>query len=325
MIEIEKPNITTSDLSEDGRHGIFIVEPLERGYGITLGNSLRRVLISSLPGVAVTNIKIDGVLQEFSTIPGVTEDVTEIVLNVKGITAKLHCNSPKTVIIDVTGERDVTAGDIKQGSDIEILNPEHHIATVGENERFYMELTFAHGRGYVSQERNKQLHAQTLGVTAFAPIGTIYTDSIYTPVYNVKYTVDNTRVGSNITDYDKLTLEVLTNGTISAKEAVSLGAKILNEHLNLFVDLSDEAKKAEIMVEREETIKEKVLEMTIEELDMSVRSFNCLKRAGIDTVEDLTNRTEEDMIKVRNLGKKSLEEVIQKLHSLGLDLRREEE
>ena len=325
MIEIEKPNITTSDLSEDGRHGIFIVEPLERGYGITLGNSLRRVLISSLPGVAVTNIKIDGVLQEFSTIPGVTEDVTEIVLNVKGITAKLHCNSPKTVIIDVTGERDVTAGDIKQDSDIEILNPEHHIATVGENERFYMELTFAHGRGYVSQERNKQLHAQTLGVTAFAPIGTIYTDSIYTPVYNVKYTVDNTRVGSNITDYDKLTLEVLTNGTISAKEAVSLGAKILNEHLNLFVDLSDEAKKAEIMVEREETIKEKVLEMTIEELDMSVRSFNCLKRAGIDTVEDLTNRTEEDMIKVRNLGRKSLEEVIQKLHSLGLDLRREEE
>ena len=325
MIEIEKPNITTSDLSDDGRHGIFIVEPLERGYGITLGNSLRRVLISSLPGVAVTNIKIDGVLQEFSTIPGVTEDVTEIVLNVKGITAKLHCSSPKTVIIDVTGERDVTAGDIKQDSDIEILNPEHHIATVGENERYYMELTFAHGRGYVSQERNKQLHAQTLGVTAFAPIGTIYTDSIYTPVYNVKYTVDNTRVGSNITDYDKLTLEVLTNGTISAKEAVSLGAKILNEHLNLFVDLSDEAKKAEIMVEREETIKEKVLEMTIEELDMSVRSFNCLKRAGIDTVEDLTNRTEEDMIKVRNLGKKSLEEVIQKLHSLGLDLRREEE
>ncbi len=325
MIEIEKPNISTSDLSEDGRHGIFIVEPLERGYGITLGNSLRRVLLSSLPGVAVTNIKIDGVLQEFSTIPGVTEDVTEIVLNVKGITAKLHCSGPKTVIIDITGERDVTAGDIKQDSDIEILNPEHHIATVGENERFYMELTFAHGRGYVSQERNKLLHAQTLGVTAFAPIGTIYTDSIYTPVYNVKYTVDNTRVGSNITDYDKLTLEVLTNGTISAKEAVSLGAKILNEHLNLFVDLSDEAKKAEIMVEREETIKEKVLEMTIEELDMSVRSFNCLKRAGIDTVEDLTNRTEEDMIKVRNLGKKSLEEVIQKLHSLGLDLRREEE
>ncbi|MBE6628955.1 MAG: DNA-directed RNA polymerase subunit alpha [Ruminococcaceae bacterium] len=324
MIEIEKPNIATVDLSEDGTHGTFIVEPLERGYGITLGNSLRRVLLSSLPGVAVTNIKIDGVLHEFSTIPGVTEDVTEIVLNVKGITAKLHCTGPKTVVIDVTGEKNVTAGDIKQDSDIEILNPDHHIATVGENERFYMELTFASGRGYVSQERNKQLHTQILGATTSAPIGTIYTDSIYTPVYNVNYTVDNTRVG-NITDYDKLTLEILTNGTISAKEAISLGAKILNEHLNLFVDLSDEAKKAEIMVEREETIKEKVLEMTIEELDMSVRSFNCLKRAGIDTVEDLINRTEEDMIKVRNLGKKSLEEVIQKLHSLGLDLKREEE
>ena len=324
MIEIEKPIITTVDLSEDGIHGTFIVEPLERGYGITLGNSLRRVLLSSLPGVAVTNIKIDGVLHEFSSIPGVTEDVTEIVLNVKGITAKLHCAGPKTVIIDVTGEKEVTAGDIKQDSDVEILNPEHHIATVGENERFYMELTFAAGRGYVSQERNKQLHTQILGAAASAPIGTIYTDSIYTPVYNVNYTVDNTRVG-NITDYDKLTLEILTNGTISAKEAISLGAKILNEHLNLFVDLSDEAKKAEIMVEREETIKEKVLEMTIEELDMSVRSFNCLKRAGIDTVEDLINRTEEDMIKVRNLGKKSLEEVIQKLHSLGLELKKEEE
>ena len=325
MIEIEKPNIITSDLSEDGSNGIFVIEPLERGYGTTLGNSLRRVMLGSLPGVAVTNIKIDGVLHEFSTIPGVTEDVTEIVLNVKGITAKLHCNGPKTVVIDVMGEHDITAGDIKQDSDIEILNPEHHIATIGANERFYMELTFAHGRGYVSQERNKQLHTQSLGVAASAPIGTIYTDSIYTPVYNVKYTVDNTRVGSNITDYDKLTLEVLTDGTISAREAVSLGAKILNEHLNLFVDLSDRAKKAEIMVEREETIKEKVLEMTIEELDMSVRSFNCLKRAGIDTVEDLINRTEEDMIKVRNLGKKSLEEVIQKLHSLGLDLKREEE
>ena len=324
MIEIEKPNITSIDLSEDGTHGTFIVEPLERGYGTTLGNSLRRVLLSSLPGVAVTNIKIDGVLHEFSTVPGVTEDVTEIVLNVKGITAKLHCAGPKTVVIDVTGEKDVTAGDIKQDSDIEILNPDHHIATVGENDRFYMELTFAGGRGYVSQERNKQLHTQILGAATSAPIGTIYTDSIYTPVYNVNYTVDNTRVG-NITDYDKLTLEVLTNGTISAKEAVSLAAKILNEHLNLFVDLSDEAKKAEIMVEREETIKEKVLEMTIEELDMSVRSFNCLKRAGIDTVEDLINRTEEDMIKVRNLGKKSLEEVIAKLHSLGLELRKEEE
>ena len=324
MIEIEKPNITTADMSEDGTRGTFIVEPLERGYGITLGNSLRRVLLSSLPGVAVTNIKIDGVLHEFSTIPGVTEDVTEIVLNVKGITAKLHCPGTKTVIIDVTGEKNVTAGDIKQDSDIEILNPDHHIATVGENERFYMELTFASGRGYVSQERNKQLQSQILGATASAPIGTIYTDSIYTPVYNVNYTVDNTRVG-NITDYDKLTLEVLTNGTISAKEAISLGAKILNEHLNLFVELDDEASKIDIMVEREETIKEKVLEMTIEELDMSVRSFNCLKRAGIDTVEDLINRTEEDMIRVRNLGKKSLEEVIQKLHSLGLRLKKEEE
>ena len=324
MIEIEKPNITTVDLSEDGTHGTFIVEPLERGYGHTLGNSLRRVLLSSLPGYAVTSIKIDGVLHEFSTVPGVTEDVTEIVLNVKGIIAKLHCAGPKTVIIDVIGEKNVTAGDIKQDTDIEILNPEHHIATVGENERFYMELTFADGRGYVSQERNKQLHTQILGAATSAPIGTIYTDSIYTPVYNVNYTVDNTRVG-DITDYDKLTLEILTNGSISAKEAISLAAKILNEHLNLFVDLSDEAKKAEIMVEREETIKEKVLEMTIEELDMSVRSFNCLKRAGIDTVEDLIDRTEEDMIKVRNLGKKSLEEVIQKLHSLGLELRKEEE
>ncbi len=324
MIEIEKPNITTVDLSEDGRSGKFIVEPLERGYGITLGNSLRRILLSSLPGVAVTSVKIDGVLHEFSTVPGVKEDVTEIILNIKGITAKLHTNSPKTVILDVTGERDITAGDIKQDADIEILNPDHHIAYVGENERLYMELTFDHGRGYVSQERNKQIHTSQLGSSISAPIGTIYTDSIYTPVYNVSYTVENTRVG-NITDLDKLTLEVLTNGTITAKEAISLGAKILNEHLNLFVDLSDEAKKIDIMVEREETIKEKVLEMTIEELDMSVRSFNCLKRAGIDTVEDLTNRTEEDMIKVRNLGKKSLEEVIQKLHSLGLDLKKEEE
>ena len=324
MIEIEKPNITTVDLSEDGRKGKFIVEPLERGYGTTLGNSLRRVLLSSLPGVAVTNIKIDGVLHEFSTVTGVKEDVTEIVLNVKGITAKLHTNSPKTVVIDVVGEQVVTAGDIKQDTDIEILNPEHHIATVAEGERFYMELTFDNGRGYVSQERNKQIHTSLLGPNVSAPIGTIYTDSIYTPVYNVKYTVDNTRVGT-VADYDKLTIEIETNGTICAKEAVSLGAKILNEHLNLFVDLSEQAKRESIMVEREETIKEKVLEMTIEELDMSVRSFNCLKRAGIDTVEDLTNRTEEDMIKVRNLGKKSLEEVIQQLASLGLTLKKEED
>ena len=324
MIEIEKPNITTVNLSEDGTSGKFIVEPLERGYGTTLGNSLRRILLSSLPGVAVTSIKFDGVLHEFSTIPGVREDVTEIVLNVKGIIAKLHSNSPKTVIIDVVGAQDVTAGDIKVDTDIEILNPEHHIATVGEGDRFYMELTFDQGRGYVSQERNKQLDAQMRGSNISAPIGTIFTDSIYTPVYKVSFEVENTRVG-NITDFDKLTLEVETNGTIGAKEAISFGAKILNEHLNLFVDLSDEAKNVEIMVEREETKKEKVLEMTIEELDMSVRSFNCLKRAGIDTVEDLTNRTEEDMIKVRNLGKKSLEEVIQKLHSLGLELRKEED
>ena len=324
MIEIEKPNITTVDLSEDGRFGTFIVEPLERGYGTTLGNSLRRVLLSSLPGVAVTSIKIDGVLHEFSTSPGVKEDVTEIVLNVKGITAKLHTNSPKTVVIDVVGEQVVTAGDIKQDTDIEILNPAHHIATVAAGERFYMELTFDNGRGYVSQERNKQIHTALLGASVSAPIGTIYTDSIYTPVYNVRYTVDSTRVGT-VADYDKLTLEIETNGTLSAKEAVSLGAKILNEHLNLFVDLSEDARNESIMVEREETIKEKVLEMTIEELDMSVRSFNCLKRAGIDTVEDLTNRTEEDMIKVRNLGKKSLEEVIQKLASLGLTLKKEED
>ena len=316
MIEIEKPNIVTADLSEDGKSGTFIVEPLERSFGTTLGNSLRRVLLSSLPGVAVVCIKIDGVLHEISTIPGVKEDVTEIVLNVKGITAKLHCEGRKTCVIEMNGPGEVTAGSIKPDADIEILNPDLHIATLSEGARFYMELTFDHGRGYVSQEKNKQQNSPTIGV--------IYTDSIYTPVYNVSFNVENTRVG-NITDFDKLVIEVETNGTITAKEAVSFGAKILNEHLNLFVDLSDDAKNVEILVEREETKKEKVLEMTIEELDMSVRSFNCLKRAGIDTVEDLTNRTEEDMIKVRNLGKKSLEEVIQKLHSLGLELRKEEE
>ncbi len=328
MLEIEKPNIATINLSDDGRNGKFIIEPLERGYGITLGNSLRRVLLSSLPGVAVTSIKIDGVLHEMTTIPGVKEDVPEIVLNVKGIVAKMHTDGPKMVVIDTTGACDITAGDIKQDSDIEILNPEFHLATVENNVRFYMELTFDQGRGYVSQERNKQLYQlnnqQNNNQVIAPPVGTIFTDSTYTPVYNVNYTVENTRVGSN-TDYDKLTLEVMTNGVILVKEAVSLGAKILNEHLNLFVDLSDEAKNTEIMVEREETIKEKVLEMTIEELDMSVRSFNCLKRAGIDTVEDLINRTEEEMMKVRNLGKKSLEEVIQKLHSLGLDLQKDDE
>ena len=316
MIEIEKPNIVTADLSPDGTKGTFIVEPLERSFGTTLGNSLRRVLLSSLPGVAVMCIKIDGVLHEISTIPGVKEDVPEIVLNVKGIIAKLHCEGRKTCLIEMTGPGDVTAGSIKADADIEILNPERHIATLSDNARFCMELTFDHGRGYVSQEKNKQQNTPAIGV--------IYTDSIYTPVYNVSYKVENTRV-RNVTDYDKLTLEVLTNGTISAKEAVSLGAKILNEHLNLFVNLTDDAKKAEIMVERQETIKEKVLEMTIEDLDMSVRSFNCLKRAGIDTVEDLTKRTESEMIKFRNLGKKSLDEVIQKLHSLGLELKREDD
>ena len=330
MIEIEKPNIITTDLSEDGSKGEFIIEPLERGYGTTLGNSLRRILLSSLPGYAATSIKIDGVLHEISTVPGVKEDVPEIVLNVKGIIVKLQTQGPKTVIIDVTGPCDVTAGDISPDADLEILNPEHHLATVSENERFYMELVFDQGRGYVSSDKNKQNYMAMLNATAggnsvSAPIGTIFVDSIFTPVYKVEYRVEAARVGGNITDYDKLTLNVLTDGTIPAKEAISLGAKILNDHLRLFVEMSDEAKKIEILVDREETKKEKVLEMTIEELDLSVRSFNCLKRAGIDNVEDLINRTEEDMIKVRNLGRKSLEEVIQKLHSLGLDLKKVEE
>ena len=316
MIEIERPSIVTAEMSEDGTHGVFVVEPLERGYGITLGNSLRRVLMSSLPGVAASSVKIDGVLHEISTVPGVKEDVPEIILKVKGIVAKLHCQQPKTCIIDVRGG-EVTAGDIQVDSDIEILNPDHHIATVESGAPFFMEITFEHGRGYVSSEKNK--------AAAESPvIGVIYTDSIFTPVYKANFTVSNTRVG-NITDYDKLELDVTTNGTIDAKEAVSLAAKIITEHLNLFVELSADTANTEIMVDREETKKEKVLEMTIEELDMSVRSFNCLKRAGIDTVEDLTNRTEEDMIKVRNLGKKSLEEVIQKLDSLGLSLRKSDD
>ena len=321
MIEIERPNITAVETDENSKKGTFVLEPLERGYGVTLGNSLRRVLLSSLPGVAVVSIKIDGcdkdVLHEFSTVPGVKEDVCEIVLNVKGITAKLYASSAKTVVIDITGQKDVKAGDIICDADIEILNPDHHIATVSEGVRFRMELTFDHGRGYVSQDKNKQTYSA-------GQIGVIFVDSIFTPVYNVSYKVDPTRVG-NVVDYDKLTLDVLTNGTLSAREAVSLGAKILNEHLNLFVELSDEAKSAEIMVEREETKKEKVLEMTIEQLDLSVRSFNCLKRAGIDTVEDLTLSSEADMMKVRNLGKKSLDEVIQKLHSLGLSLKKDED
>ena len=317
MIEmIEKPNIVTEELTEDGKHGVFVVEPLERGYGTTLGNSLRRVLLSSLPGVAAYSIKIDGVLHEISTVPGVKEDVPEIVLNVKGIIAKLNTDGPKTVLIDMTGPCEVTAGNIKADADIEILNPELHIATLSEGARFYMEISFDRGRGYVSQDKNKQMNSPIIGV--------IYTDSIYTPVYNVNYTVDKTRVGS-VTDYDKLTLDVTTNGVISAREAVSLGAKILNEHHNLFANLSEDTKGTQLMVESKETVKEKALEMTIEELDMSVRSFNCLKRAGINTVEDLISKTEDDMIKVRNLGKKSLEEVIAKLHSLGLDLKREED
>ena len=316
MIEIEKPTIVTQETSEDGRYGKFVVEPLERGFGTTLGNSLRRVLLSALPGVAVVSIKIDGVLHEISTVPGVKEDVTEIVLNIKGITAKLHCDGPKTALIDVTGPCDVKAGDIKADGEIEILNPDLHIATLTDGARLYMEMTFEKGRGYVSQEKNKQEKSPI--------IGTIYTDSIYTPVYSASYQVENTRRGNKI-DLEKLTIDVNTNGTISAKEAISLAANILNDHLSLFANLSEEMMGKTLLVEREETIKEKVLEMTIEELDMSVRSFNCLKRAGINTVEDLICKTEEDMIKVRNLGKKSLEEVIQKLHSLGLDLKHEEE
>ncbi len=317
MIEIEKPRIETQDLSPDGTYGKFVVEPLERGFGITLGNSLRRVLLSSLPGHAVTSIKIDGVLHEFSTIPGVKEDVTEIVLNIKGLTAKLHCDGPKTVIIDAEGPCNVTAANIKCDSEVEILNPEMHIATLGEGAKLYMEISLDKGRGYVSGERNKQNMPNSV-------IGVLPVDSIYTPVSKVNYTVENTRVGQ-ITDYDKLTIEVWTNGTITPQEAVSLAAKILTEHLNLFVDLSDKGSNAEIMVEKDNKDKEKVLEMTIEELDLSVRSFNCLKRAGINTVEDLINKSEDDMMKVRNLGRKSLEEVIQKLNNLGFDLRKEEE
>ncbi|MBR4287909.1 MAG: DNA-directed RNA polymerase subunit alpha [Clostridia bacterium] len=316
MIEIERPGITTVEQSEDGSRGVFEVEPLERGFGITLGNSLRRILISSLPGVAVTSVKIDGVLHEISTINGVKEDVPEIILNVKSIRAKLFTNQPKVCVIDVQGDSVVTAGDIKGDSDIEILNPDLHICTVAQGAKLYMELTFETGRGYVSAERNKG--------QATPAIGTIFTDSIFSPAKKVNFKVDPARVGDRM-EFDKLTLEVETDGTITAKESISLAAKILNEHLNLFVDLSDEAKKTEFMTDREEVIKEKALEMTIEELDMSVRAFNCLKRAGIHTVEDLINRSEEDMIKVRNLGKKSLEEVIQKLQSLGFELKKDDE
>ena len=324
MKEMEKFNITVTDLTEDGREATFVVEPLVSGYGITIGNSLRRVLLSTIPGYAATSIRIDGVLHEISACDGVKEDVPEIVLNIKGIVAKLFCDEAKTVVIDVTGPCNVTAADIAPDADLQILNPEHHICTVSENARFYMEITFDKGRGYHLSEANKQNYLAAVGANVGAPIGLIFIDSIFTPVYKVEYNVENTRVG-NITDYDKLTMKVLTNGTITAKEAVSLAAKVLNEHLKLFIDMSDEAKNKEIMVERAEVKKVKVLEMTIEELDLSVRSFNCLKRAGIDTVEDLIDRTEEDMMKVRNLGRKSLEEVIQKLNSLGLSLKKDEE
>ena len=317
MMEIERPKIDTESLSADGRYGKFVVEPLERGFGTTLGNSLRRVLLSSLPGVAVTSIKIDGVVHEFSTVEGVKEDVTEIVLNVKGITAKLYTDTPKSVRIEATGECEVTAGSIQQDAEIEILNPDWHIATLAEGAKLVMELTFDKGRGYVPAERNKQNAEQ-------ASVGALPVDSIYTPVLKVNYTVENTRVGQ-ITDYDKLTLEVWTDGTINAKQAVSLAARIMNEHLNLFVTLSQEAMDAEIMVEKDDKGKEKALEMTIEELDLSVRSFNCLKRAGINTVEDLVNKSEDEMMKVRNLGRKSLEEVIAKLNSLGFNLTKDDE
>ena len=316
MIEIEKPRIETEELSNDGTYGKFVVEPLERGLGTTLGNSLRRVLLSSLPGVAVTCIKIDGVLHEFSTIPGVKEDVTEIVLNIKGLTAKLHCDGPKTVEISAEGPCVVTADSIKCDSEVEILNPEMHIATLGEGAKLYMELTLNKGRGYVPAERNKQ--------NMNSVIGELPVDSIYTPVYKVNYNVEPTRVGQSI-DFDKLTLDVFTNGTLAPDEAVSLAAKVLSEHLNLFIDLSENAKTAEIMVEKEDNEKEKVLEMNIDELELSVRSYNCLKRAGINTVEELCNRTSEDMMKVRNLGRKSLEEVLAKLKELGLQLNPSDE
>ena len=310
MVEIEKPRIECIDSQEDVSYGKYIVEPLDRGYGTTLGNSLRRILLSSLPGTAATSIKIAGVQHEFSTVPGVKEDVTEIVLNVKKIIAKLHCQGTKTVYIDAAGECEVTAGDIKADGEVEILNPEQHICSLGPDASFNMEITLSHGRGYVPSDKNK---------TPNMPIGTIAVDSIYTPVYKVNYTVENTRVG-NMTDYDKLTLEVWTDSTISARDAVSLGAKILSDHLSLFTNLSETVASKPTMAEKAETHRDKVLEMTIEELDLSVRSFNCLKRANINNVEDLISRTGEDMMKVRNMGRKSLEEVQNKLAMMGLSL-----
>lgn len=314
MIEIEKPKIETVEISDDAKFGKFVVEPLERGYGTTLGNSLRRILLSSLPGAAVTSIQIDGVLHEFSTIEGVVEDVTSIILNIKKLALKIYSDEEKTLEIDVQGEGVVTAADITHDSDVEVLNPDLHLATLSSNSHFRMRLSAQRGRGYNPAVQNKREDL---------PIGVIPIDSIYTPVSRVNYQVENTRVGQ-MTNYDKLSLDVWTDGSIGPKEAISLGAKILNEHLNIFVGLTDEAQNAEIMVEKEEDQKEKVLEMTIEELDLSVRSYNCLKRAGINTVQELANKTEEDMMKVRNLGRKSLEEVKAKLEDLGLGLRKDD-
>ncbi|TCT21104.1 DNA-directed RNA polymerase subunit alpha [Melghiribacillus thermohalophilus] len=314
MIEIEKPKIETVEISEDATFGKFVVEPLERGYGTTLGNSLRRILLSSLPGAAVTSVQIDGVLHEFSTIDGVVEDVTTIILNLKKLALKIYSDEEKTMEIDVQGEGTVTAADITHDSDVEILNPDLPIATLATNGQLRMRLTAQRGRGYQPAETNKKEDQ---------PYGVIPVDSIFTPVSRVTYQVENTRVGQ-VTNFDKLTLDVWTDGSIRPEEAVSLGAKILTEHLNIFVGLTDEAQNAEIMVEKEEDQKEKVLEMTIEELDLSVRSYNCLKRAGINTVQELTQKTEEDMMKVRNLGRKSLDEVKSKLDELGLGLRKED-
>lgn len=313
MIEIERPKIECVELTED--YGKFVVEPLERGFGTTLGNSLRRVLLSSLPGVAASSIKIDGVLHEFSTVEGVKEDVTEIVLNIKELCVKLHSEGAKKVIIDARGECEVKAGDIIADADVEIVNPELHIATLGPNARLYMEIILERGRGYVSADKNKKPDM---------PIGQIAIDSIFTPIRKVNFRVEDTRVGQ-ITDYDMLTLEVWTDGSIKPDEAVSLAAKILTKHLMLFINLTEHVQGVEIMVEKEEDKKEKILEMTIEELDLSVRSYNCLKRAGINTVEELVMRNEEEMMKVRNLGRKSLEEVQQKLVGLGLSLRHNED
>lgn len=319
MVVFNKPKIEIADISEDKKYGKFVVEPLERGYGTTLGNSLRRIMLSSLPGTAVSQVKIDGVLHEFSSIPGVKEDVTEIIMNIKSLSIKNNSDSEeaKVAYIDFEGEGVVTAGDIQCDPDIEILNPDLVIAHLngGADSKLYMELTITKGRGYVSADKNKNDEL---------PIGVIAVDSIYTPVERVNLTVQNTRVGQ-VTDYDKLTLDVYTNGTLAPDEAVSLAAKVLSEHLSLFIDLSENAKQAEIMVETESDEKEKVLEMNIDELELSVRSYNCLKRAGINTVEELTNRTSEDMMKVRNLGRKSLEEVLAKLKELGLELSQGDE